>query len=121
MSNCLQLVDIGGFFLGCSRFLLQCQWGKTMARRTVTRADLSEAIFQEIGLSRDESGKLVASVFDKIAESKRAGWVNRLFLSSSAQLLETPRGILQQRYQWGLKRFWKSEEGHGARGDVVAS
>ena len=44
-----------------------------MARRTVTRADLSEAIFQEIGLSRDESGKLVASVFEKITESLSSG------------------------------------------------
>ena len=44
-----------------------------MARRTVTRADLSEAIFQEIGLSRDESGKLVASVFEKMAESLASG------------------------------------------------
>ncbi|HIN92457.1 MAG TPA: integration host factor subunit alpha, partial [Alphaproteobacteria bacterium] len=33
-----------------------------MAKRTVTRAELSEAVFQEVGLSRDESGKLVASV-----------------------------------------------------------
>ena len=44
-----------------------------MARRTVARADLSEAIFQEIGLSRDESGKLVASVFEQIAESLSVG------------------------------------------------
>lgn len=44
-----------------------------MAKHTVTRADLSEAVFQEVGLSRDESGKLVASVFDQISNSLSAG------------------------------------------------
>ena len=44
-----------------------------MARRTVTRADLIEAIFREIGLSRDESGQLVASVFEQISKSLSVG------------------------------------------------
>ena len=44
-----------------------------MAKRTVTRAELSEAVFQEVGLSRDESGKLVASVFDQISNSLSVG------------------------------------------------
>jgi integration host factor subunit alpha len=35
---------------------------------TVTRAHLSEAVYEEVGLSRDESAKLVASVLDKVAE-----------------------------------------------------
>lgn len=44
-----------------------------MARRTVTKAELSEAVFREVGLSRDESGKLVASVLDQISSSLSRG------------------------------------------------
>jgi len=40
-----------------------------MAGRTVTRAELSDAVYREVGLSRDESGKLVASVFEYISAS----------------------------------------------------
>ena len=38
-----------------------------MARRTVTRAQLSEAVFQEVGLSHDESAQIVNSLLDEIA------------------------------------------------------
>ena len=38
-----------------------------MTGKTVTRADLSDAVYREVGLSRDESGKLVASVFEHIS------------------------------------------------------
>jgi integration host factor subunit alpha len=37
-----------------------------MAGRTVTRADLSEAVYQKLGLSRTESAALVESVLDEI-------------------------------------------------------
>ena len=40
-----------------------------MTGKTVTRADLSDAVYREVGLSRDESGKLVASVFEHISDS----------------------------------------------------
>jgi integration host factor subunit alpha len=40
---------------------------------TVTRAHLSEAVYQEVGLSRDESAKLVASVLEKISDRLSAG------------------------------------------------
>ena len=40
-----------------------------MTGRTVTRADLTDAVYREVGLSRDESGKLVASVFEYISAS----------------------------------------------------
>jgi integration host factor subunit alpha len=33
-----------------------------MSEQTVTRADLSEAVYQEVGLSRNESAELVESV-----------------------------------------------------------
>ncbi len=40
-----------------------------MAEHTVTRADLSEAVYQEVGLSRNESADLVESVLDVIAKA----------------------------------------------------
>ena len=38
-----------------------------MSGATITRADLAEAVYQEVGLSRNESAQLVESVLDEIA------------------------------------------------------
>ncbi len=38
-----------------------------MAARTVTRADLSDAVYREVGLSRSESAGLVDSVFLEVS------------------------------------------------------
>jgi integration host factor subunit alpha len=40
---------------------------------TVTRADLAEAVYREIGLSRSESSELVESVIDYICEALLKG------------------------------------------------
>jgi integration host factor subunit alpha len=40
-----------------------------MSQKTITRADLSEAVYQEVGLSRNESADLVESVLNEISES----------------------------------------------------
>ncbi len=40
-----------------------------MTGRTVTRAELSEAVYQEVGLSRSESADLVESVLDEISNA----------------------------------------------------
>lgn len=40
-----------------------------MAARTVTRANLSDAVYQEVGLSRSESAKLVDSVLNEISDA----------------------------------------------------
>ena len=40
---------------------------------TVTRADLAEAVYREIGLSRSESADLVESVIDYICEALLKG------------------------------------------------
>jgi len=40
-----------------------------MAKHTVTRAELSEAIYQAVGLSRNESAALVESVLSEISDS----------------------------------------------------
>ena len=44
-----------------------------MAENTVTRADLSEAVYQEVGLSRNESAILVESVLSEIADTLTRG------------------------------------------------
>jgi integration host factor subunit alpha len=40
-----------------------------MGQETVTRADLSEAVYQEVGLSRNESAQLVEQVLDEMADA----------------------------------------------------
>jgi integration host factor subunit alpha len=44
-----------------------------MAGQTVTRADLCEAAYQKIGLSRTESSKLVEAVLDEICDAVARG------------------------------------------------
>jgi len=44
-----------------------------MAGKTVTRADLSEAVYQKVGLSRTESAELVERVLAEICDSLAAG------------------------------------------------
>jgi integration host factor subunit alpha len=40
-----------------------------MAGQTVTRAQLSEAVYQEVGLSRNESTQLVETVLEEICQA----------------------------------------------------
>ena len=40
-----------------------------MADRTLTRAHLSEAVYEEVGLSRNESAELVESILNKISST----------------------------------------------------
>ncbi len=47
--------------------------GVAMSDRTVTRAQLSEAVYQEVGLSRNESAQLVESVLKEISEALTRG------------------------------------------------
>jgi integration host factor subunit alpha len=44
-----------------------------MAERTVTRADLCEAVYQKIGLSRTESAALVETVLKEITDCLERG------------------------------------------------
>ena len=44
-----------------------------MVESTITRADLTEAVYQEVGLSRNESSQLVESVLHEIAKSLSRG------------------------------------------------
>lgn len=40
-----------------------------MANDTLTRADLAEAVYREVGLSRNESADLVESVLEEISDA----------------------------------------------------
>lgn len=44
-----------------------------MSTQTVTRADLAEAVYREIGLSRTESAALVESVIDNVIDALLRG------------------------------------------------
>ena len=44
-----------------------------MSESTLTRMDLSEAVFREVGLSRNESADLVESVLDHVSDALVAG------------------------------------------------
>lgn len=40
-----------------------------MAANTITRADLGEAVYEEVGLSRNDSAKLVESVLSEVCDA----------------------------------------------------
>ncbi|MGB0749389.1 MAG: integration host factor subunit alpha [Magnetospiraceae bacterium] len=44
-----------------------------MAGRTITRAQLSEAVYQEVGLSRNESADLLEQVLTEISDALARG------------------------------------------------
>ena len=44
-----------------------------MSEKTVTRAQLAEAVYQEVGLSRNESADLVELVLDEVCDALVAG------------------------------------------------
>ena len=44
-----------------------------MADKTLTRMDLNEAVFREVGLSRNESADLVASLLNHISDAMVKG------------------------------------------------
>lgn len=44
-----------------------------MANETLTRSDLTEALYQEVGLSRNESSDLVEMLIDEVAQALLQG------------------------------------------------
>jgi integration host factor subunit alpha len=61
-----------------------------MAQRTVTRAELSEAVYQRVGLSRSESSALVELVLEEISASLARG--DSVKLSSFGSFLVRDKG-----------------------------
>ena len=64
-----------------------------MAGNTVTRAQLSEAVYQEVGLSRKESADLVESVLKEIEESLIRGETVKISSFGSFYVREKGRRI----------------------------
>ena len=48
---------------------MQLEQGYNMTEKTLTRMDLSEAVFREVGLSRNESADLVESVLQHMSDA----------------------------------------------------
>lgn len=44
-----------------------------MSNRTITRADLADAVYEIVGLSRNESAELVEAVLDTVADTLARG------------------------------------------------
>lgn len=44
-----------------------------MSEKTITRAQLSEAVYQEVGLSRNESADLLEAVLDEVSSALAQG------------------------------------------------
>lgn len=49
--------------------MFQKKQGMTMTSNTLTRMDLSEAVFREVGLSRNESAQLVETVLEEMSDA----------------------------------------------------
>ena len=64
-----------------------------MTGQTVTRAQLSEAVYQEVGLSRNESAELVESVLHEIAEALVRGEMVKISSFGSFSLRRKGRRI----------------------------
>jgi integration host factor subunit alpha len=47
--------------------------GEKMGEKTLTRMDLSEAVFREVGLSRNDSAQLVESVLQHVSDALTEG------------------------------------------------
>jgi integration host factor subunit alpha len=61
-----------------------------MANRTITRADLAEAVYQEVGLSRNESADLVEAILSEVSGSLVSG--ENVKISSFGSFLVRDKG-----------------------------
>ena len=62
-----------------------------MAGRTVTRAQLGEAVYQEVGLSRNESAALVESVLEEVSKALTSG--DGVKISSFGSFIVRQKGL----------------------------
>lgn len=64
-----------------------------MTQNTVTRAQLSEAVYQEVGLSRNDSADLVESVLDEISDALARGEMVKISSFGSFQVRQKGQRI----------------------------
>lgn len=62
-----------------------------MATRTITRADLAEAVYEEVGLSRNETADLVEQVLDHVVNTLAKG--DHVKISSFASFNVRQKGL----------------------------
>jgi integration host factor subunit alpha len=108
-----------------------------MAGHTVTRAQLSEAVYQEVGLSRNESAELVESVIAEIAGALERGEMVKISSFGSFAVRRkgqrigrnpktgqevpiSPRRVLVFRASHALKNQINNGLGQPAGGEVTA-
>jgi integration host factor subunit alpha len=106
-------------------------------QKTVTRADLSEAVYQEVGLSRIESADLVESVLLEISEALTEGDVVKISSFGSFSVRQKsqrvgrnpktgeqvpilPRKVLVFRPSHVLKNLINSARKQGAAGGAAS-
>ena len=67
-----------------------------MGGKTLTRADLAEAVYRKVGLSRTESAALVESVLDEICEAIVRGETVKLssFATFHVRSKNLPRRVM---------------------------
>ena len=94
-----------------------------MEGRTITRADLSESVFQEVGLSRNESSDLVETILAEV-DNHLAGFLCVSPRGKHAGIgpLAVINGMGDHCEIWAPDR-WKKycEENVGRYGDVAAT
>ncbi|MAK64507.1 MAG: integration host factor subunit alpha [Maricaulis sp.] len=73
-----------------------------MSDKTLTRADLAEAVYQEVGLSRQESADLVQSVLTMVSDTLAAG-ENVKLSSFGSFLLRDKRGRVGRNPKTGVE------------------
>ncbi len=64
-----------------------------MTEHTVTRAELSEAVYQEVGLSRNESSDLVESILNEVSDALVRGEMVKLSSFGSFSVREKGQRI----------------------------
>ncbi len=64
-----------------------------MTEHTVTRAELSEAVYQEVGLSRNESADLVESILNEVSDALVRGEMVKLSSFGSFSVREKGQRI----------------------------
>ncbi|EKE77688.1 MULTISPECIES: integration host factor subunit alpha [Oceanibaculum] len=64
-----------------------------MTEKTVTRAQLSEAVYQEVGLSRNESADLVETVLNEVADALERGEMVKISSFGSFSVRQKGRRI----------------------------
>ncbi len=76
--------------------------GMVMSDKTLTRADLAEAVYQEVGLSRQESADLVQSVLGMVSDTLASGESVKLS-SFGSFLLRDKRGRVGRNPKTGVE------------------